>query len=117
MYKQRIKVTDKFLIHNFKYVIEANMVLLPIFEYISPSYYNFNNEGLKYDAYVLKDNVVVVMGRRPIGNIKASYELCRRYGQLAREIEFKSKQEKLEILIDIMLVELLGANYENEEGV
>lgn len=122
MYRQCIKVTDKFLIHNFKYVIQANPILSSVFKYISPSYYNFNNDGWKYDAYVLKDDVVVVMGRKPIGKIEASHEFCKKYVQQTRKIESNAKrsedeEKELEFLIDTMLIELLGKNYESAGSV
>lgn len=122
MYRQRIKVTDKFLMNNFTYVIEANEILSAVFKYISPSYYNFNNLGWKYDAYVLKDDVVVVMGRKPIGKIEVSYEFCKKYVQLADKIRTNTKrsedeEKELQFLIDTMLIELLGKNYESAGSV
>ena len=69
--------------------------------------------GWNADIYVVRENVCIVSGYRPFGNIQPGYELVRKYNEKARKIcenwdtTWEYQKKRLEKLLNKFIDECL----------
>lgn len=82
----KYKTTKKATQNNYRNIIRLGAVeLYYLLKFIEPIAYTSGMYGWNADVYDF-DNVAIVMGYRPFGNISPDYEIVEKYNQLGREI-------------------------------
>lgn len=84
-----------------------NLIVVPycdlqnLLDYREATAYTAGVYGWNADIYDINGYTAIVTGYRPFGNIRAGYEICRRYDQQAREIvnEYRHPNETYEGMI------------------
>lgn len=79
--------------------------------YDDPQFYNHGVYGWNYDVYDF-GNIAICTGYNPLGNIKPSYEIIRKYEDMAKSIvlgndSFDVKVEKVQSLRDEFIERVL----------
>lgn len=93
----KVKVTRKEIKENYKNIINVsycNLQYLLKAANISPAYYCTRAEGWACDIYVINDEIVIVTGYAPFGNIKSSFDLCEKYEKKAQKLLYSNKYKK-----------------------
>ena len=80
------KTTKKAIMNGYSNVIYTGYCNLQnLLRYESVSAHTERAEGWEADIYHISANTCIVTGYAPFGNIKADYELCKKYDDRARE--------------------------------
>ena len=108
----KTQTTQKYIKSSYKSIIQVGYsVLQNLLKYKQPWYYTAGTYGWNADVYVIK-GVAIVTGYRPFGNIKASYDVCRKYDNDAEDINnqslsFDEKKEKIDVLIEDFILKMI----------
>lgn len=100
----KYKTTEKAVKNGYKYVVRIPYCALQsMLAYKSPIAYTAGSYGWKADIYDF-DNVAIVTGYSPFGNIKPDYDTIRSFEKEADNIranisDFTEKVKALEVLI------------------
>lgn len=100
-----VKVTKKEVMYNFRTIIRVGYCeLYYLFYYERPRFYTAGVYGWNSDIYTWND-IAIVIGYRPFGNIEPPYSTVDDYNNRARDIiesdiPYKEKRVKVEELID-----------------
>ena len=82
----KYKTTKKAVQNNYKNIIRLGAVeLYYLLKFTDPAAYTSGVYGWNADIYDF-DNVVIVTGYRPFGNISPNYKLVEKYNQLGKAI-------------------------------
>ena len=106
----KFKTTEKAIRENYTNIICIGYCdLQTVLNYKTPIAYTCGVYGWNADVYEINNNTVICTGYRPIGNIRPSYELTRKYDKLAEKIvytsgEYREKKQQL----DNMLSDFIG---------
>ena len=113
----KFQTTQKAIRASYRNIIVVSYAELQyLLKWRSPMAYNSGVYGWNCDIYDF-GNVAICTGYRPFGNIKTSYEICRRYDQAAQNIckeindymdGYKRQREALEELIRDFIREAAG---------
>ena len=110
----KIQVSQKFIRENYKNIISVGYCdLSTLLRYKEPIYYTAGLYGWNADIYHITNEIAIVTGYRPFGNIKASYNgICKKYEELSREITksdltYNEKQEKIDKLLEKFISEAI----------
>lgn len=110
----KLKVTKKQIKENYKFIIEASYCeLQDLLSYKNSNFYTCGVYGWNADIYEISNNICIVTGYAPFGNIE-KHELNKKYNKKAEKIHYNSKltytqkQKKLEKLISKYINECLG---------
>ena len=101
------RATKKEMKENYKYIISVSFCNLQTLLSCEDAFcYSDRAEGWACDYYKIDNNTIISTGYAPMGNIKASYDYCKYYEQLASKIcndrrikKFETKKAKLNELI------------------
>lgn len=82
----KVKVTEKQIKENYYKIISIGYCDAQyLLKDIDPRYYTCGIYGWKADIYHIENNLAIVTGYAPFGNIK-DYELTKKYNDKARKI-------------------------------
>nr|DAK47537.1 MAG TPA: hypothetical protein [Bacteriophage sp.] len=82
----KYKTTKKAVQNNYRNIIRLGAVeLYYLLKFTEPNAYTSGVYGWNADVYDF-DNVAIVTGYRPFGNITPDYDVVEKYNQLGREI-------------------------------
>lgn len=82
----KYKTTKKATKENYRNIIRVGAVeLYYLLKFTEPAAYISGVYGWNADVYDF-DNVAIVMGYRPFGNITPDYDIVEKYNKLGREI-------------------------------
>ena len=82
----KYKTTKKAIQNNYRNIIKLGAVkLYYLLKFTEPNAYTSGVYGWNADVYDF-DNVAIVMGYRPFGNISPDYNIVEKYNKLGREI-------------------------------
>ena len=123
----KYKTTKKAVQSNYRNIIRVGAVeLYYLLKFTEPTAYTSGVYGWNADVYDF-DNVAIVMGYRPFGNITPDYDIVEKYNQLGREIyeeehnpakdwneEQEEKENRLNQLIQKFIEELTPINSKKE---
>lgn len=106
----KIRVTKKQVMSGYTNVIKVGYCnLQTMLTYVPERYYTCGNDGWHADIYEITPSTVIVTGYQPFGNIKPSYDLCKKYEDKAREILYENHEPtKLNLLIEQFVKEVCG---------
>lgn len=109
----KFKTTRKEIHQNFKTVICIPYCgAQDLLQEKNPIAYNYGVYGWNYDLYDVGGGVAIVTGYRPFGNIRPDGETLQKYEYYAHKIcydcniEYKSRVEQLDKLIDLFIEEV-----------
>lgn len=123
----KYKTTKKAVTSNYRNIIKLGAVeLYYLLKFTEPVAYTSGVYGWNADVYDF-DNVAIVMGYRPFGNIQPDYEIVEKYDQLGKKIyeeehnptkdwneEREEKENRLNQLIQKFIEELTPINSKKE---
>ena len=123
----KYKTTKKAVTSNYRNIIRLGAVeLYYLLKFTEPAAYTSGVYGWNADVYDF-DNVAIVTGYRPFGNITPNYDIVEKYNQLGREIyeeehdpskdwneEREEKENRLNQLIQKFIEELTPMNSKKE---
>ena len=121
----KFKASKKQIIDGYWLTISIGYCdLQNLLNYEEPIAYTCGNYGWNADIYQITPNIAIVTGYRPFGNVKANYDLNRKYEKEAGKIisnydtglTYDQKKEKVRKLID-ELVDLYRIEYLQKKGV
>lgn len=85
----KFKATKKIINDSFYTRLNVGYCnLQTLLSYESPIAYTVRREGWGADIYDVGSGAAIVTGYAPFGNIKPSYELCKKYEQRAEKIRY-----------------------------
>ena len=111
----KYKTTKKAVMNGYYKVISVSYCSLQhLLHYEREIAYTTRAEGWGADVYQF-GSTAIVTGYAPFGNVRPSYEVNKKYDDMAREIvnawngeTFADKKAKLDLLIKDYLMEVLG---------
>ena len=82
----KTQITKKAILNGFTKVISIGYCGAQfLLTYKSPNYYTYSNMyGWRADVYIISDNIAIVTGYAPFGNIRPDYDRLNEYENKAR---------------------------------
>lgn len=112
----KVKVTEKQITKNYDKIIEIGYChAYYLLKDIDPNYYTWGTCGWKADIYHIENNLAIVTGYAPFGNV-SNYELTKKYNDKAQKIwnnydlKYEQRAKKVEKLRNKYIKEVLQRN-------
>lgn len=98
----KFKTTRKEMLNGSPYIIKIPYCQLQELLYHEPAIaYSAGSYGWNFDVYLThRPNTYLVTGYRPCGKIEPSYELLQQYEKLAKNLDFKDRNELLKKFVN-----------------
>lgn len=107
------KTTKKAVMNGYQTIIYTGYCdLQHLLQYSNVESHTERAEGWGADIYHISNNTCIVTGYAPFGNIRADYETCRKYDDMAREIitpliDFEDAKSRIDAIINQFVEEVL----------
>ena len=84
----KTQVTKKAILNGFEKVIAISYCRAQfLLQYHNAQYYTYSNMyGWRADVYIISDNIAIVTGYAPFGNIKPEYDTIKKYDDKAASV-------------------------------
>lgn len=87
----KFKTTQKAIKSNYTYIICVGYCQLQnLLNGLNPIAYTVRREGWGCDVYELAPDIALTTGYAPFGNVRLTYDICRRYEREATTLMYKT---------------------------
>lgn len=117
----KTQVTKKEITTGFKYVIPVSYCgAQNLLNYKSPNYYTYSRDyGWRADVYVINNDIAIVTGYAPFGNVTTDYNLLKEYEHKAEQAyntvrDYNDRKNIIDMYLNEFINKTINKGAENE---